>query len=390
MLIPIIYVVDKSMLNRFFMKKAVFILILSFTFSMVGCDLRDPILVGFSGQLTGPHADMGVSGRDGVLLAIDELNAAGGVAGRQIKLVVRDDKGTAEGARAADRELIDAGVLAIIGHMTSAQTMAALPEIEKAGMVLLSPTTSTPALTGKEDLFFRILSDSASEARVLARHVAHRVGLRRMAAIYDQDNAAYAIPYLDAFRDELQKAGGRMVGAVRYSSAERPAFGPIVDRLRKTDPQGLLIIASAYDGGLIAQQPRLLGWQPRLFGSGWSRSAPLIENGGRSVEGMEFVHHHDRNSQAPNYLKFQQDYKERFKQSASFMAADAYEAMKVLAAALEKTGGLSEGLAQALPRIRISGLMQAVSLDQYGDGVRARYRIVVQDGQFVTKGQVVQ
>lgn len=355
-----------------------------------GCDFRNPIRVGFSGQLTGPHANMGVSGRDGVLLAIDEINAAGGIAGRRIELLVRDDKGTPQGARAADHELIDAGVVAIIGHMTSSQSMAALPVVEKAGMVLLSPTTSTPALTGRDDHFFRVIADSASEARLLARHVVHGLGIDRMAAIYDRDNAAFTSAYLNAFRDELHQAGGQMVNDVEFSSSKKPVFGPIVTQLRGGDPQGLLIIASAYDGALIAQQSRRLGWQTRLFGSGWSKSAPLIENGGRSVEGMEFVHYHDPNSQAPAYLKFQQDYKVRFKQTATFMASNAYEAMRVLSAALEKTGGRAEGLVQALPGIRISGLTETVSLDQYGDGVRIRYRIIIQDGKFVTKGRVGQ
>lgn len=349
---------------------------------------HQPILIGFAGQLTGPNANMGVSGRDGARLAIDEISAAGGIAGKKIELLVRDDKGTVEGVRAADRDLIDAGVVAIIGHMTSGQTVAALPVVEKAGMVLLSPTTSTPVLTGKVDHFFRVISDSASEAQALARHVVHGVGLKRMWAIYDNDNAPFTNAYLTAFRDELEKQGGRMVAEVGYSSSERPVFGTVLAEFREAEPQGLLIITSAYDGGLIAQQPRRYGWKTHLFGSGWTKSSPLIENGGRSVEGMEFVHYHNPDSAKPRFLKFRQEYKARFKQEPTFMTINTYEAIRVLEAALEKTGGRAKGLAGALPGIGIQGLIEAVSLDQYGDGVRACYRIVVQNGQFVTKQRV--
>lgn len=354
----------------------------------IGCGNPEPILIGFSGQLTGPHANMGVSGRDGVLLAVHELNTAGGIAGRKVKLLVRDDKGTAEGARSADQELIDAGVVAIIGHMTSNQTMAALPVTEKAKMILLSPTTSTPALTGRDDLFFRVIADSASEARSLARDTVRKVGIERFAAIYDKDNGAYTHAYLNAFREELIKLGGRMVREVGYSSAEKPVFGPLVNQVRTIDVQGLLIITSAYDGALIAQQPRLVGWQVKLFGCAWTQSAPLIKNGGKSVEGMEFIAYYDRNSQRPNFLEFKKQYQERFQKAVTFMAGNAYEAAIILASALEKTQGRSEGLAQALPGIQIMGLMDTVSLDPYGDGVRVRYRIVVQDGNFVTREQV--
>lgn len=355
-----------------------------------GCDFNNPIKVGFSGQLTGPHADMGVSGRDGVLLAIEEINTTGGIAGRRVQLMVRDDKGTAEGAQTADRELIAEGVVAIIGHMTSGQTMAALPVMEKSGIVLLSPTTSTPSLTGRIDHFFRVIDDSTSEARLLARHVVTKIGLRRMAAIYDRDNAEYTGNYLTAFVDELQKIGGQMGEAVGYSSAEKPFFGPLVAQLSQSDSQGLLILASAFDGALIAQQSRLSGWQTDLFGCGWALSEALIENGGKAVEGMFFLSGYDLNSKAAAYVKFQRLYEERFKKAANFMARDAYEAMFLLAAALEKTHGQAAGLAQALPGISINGLKGTISLDDYGDGVLTRYRIIVEDGKFVTKGQLSQ
>lgn len=378
------------MVKTIFCRYSTLLIIVAVVAFAAGCDFRKPIKVGFSGQLTGSHANMGVNGRDGVLLAIDEINTAGGIAGRRVELLIRDDKGTTEGARAADQELIDTGVVAIIGHMTSSQTMAALPGVDKAGMVLLSPTTSTPALTGKVDHFFRVMADSSIQARMLARNTVHGVGLERMAAIYDKDNAAYSNAFLKTFRDELEKSGGQIVGEVGYSSAEKPVFGPLVDKLRKADPQGLLIIASARDSGLIAQQPCLLGWQTKLFGCGWARSAPLIENGGKSVEGMEFTHYHDSDSQAPDFLKFQQNFEARYQRKANFMASHAYEAMLVLAAALEKTGGRAEGLAQALPGIRIKGLLDTISLDKYGDIVRAFYRIIVQDGRFATKGPLGQ
>lgn len=375
-------------MDRFIFKYAELVFAAAFVILLSGCDLKNTIRVGFAGQLTGPNANMGVSGRDGARLAIDQINASGGIARKKLELLVSDDMGTAEGARSADRKLIDAGVVAIIGHMTSGQTMAALPVVEKAGMVLLSPTTSTPALTGKVDHFFRVLADTVSEAQLLAQYVAHKAGLKRMAAIFDNDNAAYTEAYLTAFRNEFEKQGGRMVGDVGYASSEKPVFSSVMAQLHEFDPQGLLIITSAYDGGLIAQQPRRLGWKTHFFGSGWTKSSPLIETGGRAVEGMAFVHYHDQNSSAPRYMKFRQDYKARFKQEPTFMAANTYEAIQVLAAALENTGGRAEGLDAALPGTGIKGLMGSVFLDQYGDGVRASYHIVVQDGKFVTTAQV--
>lgn len=374
--------------QTFFYISGFLLLLIALTALTGRCNFQNPIKVGFSAQFTGPHANMGVSGRDGVLLAIEEINANGGIAGRRVKLLVRDDKGTPQGAVTADRGLIDAGVVAIIGHMTSSQSMAALPMVEASGTILLSPTTSTPDLTGQIDHFFRVVYDSTLEARYLARHVINTLGIGRVSAIYDQDNAAYTGNYLNAFGDELHKAGGCMVKQLAYSAGDKPAFGPLVSQLSQGGPQGLLIITSAFDAALIAQHSRLIGWQTNFFGCGWTLSESLIENGGKAVEGMSFVSSYDANSQATAFVEFQKKYNSRFKQMTSFMAKNAYEAMMVLAAALEKTQGRAKGLDKALPGISIDGLTEKISLDAYGDGVRTHYKIVVQNGKFVTKGQL--
>ena len=115
---------------------------------LTACLKKEPIQVGLAAEITGKHSEIGVFVRNGTELAFEEINAAGGVSGRKLALLVRDDLGTAEGARQADRELIRAGVVAIIGHATSQQTLHGREVTEGAQIVLISPTTSTPALDG--------------------------------------------------------------------------------------------------------------------------------------------------------------------------------------------------------------------------------------------------
>jgi branched-chain amino acid transport system substrate-binding protein len=350
-----------------------------------GCASWEPVRVGFAGELTGRNSDLGVQGRNGAQLAVEDINAAGGVAGRSIELVVRDDLGTPEGAQAADRELIDAGVVAIIGHMTSGQSVAALPVIEAAGMVLLSPTTSTPELSGLEDHFFRVNPDNSLEARTLARQVYRERGLDSLSVIYDADNAAYTHTFWAAFAKTYRALGGQVTGEVSFSSSEEPDFASLVGEFQRTGPDGLLIIASPLDTALIAQQTQLGGWQTPLFASGWAQTEALIQNGGQAVEEIEIVMNYDSNSQSPVFLGFQARYQERFSRAPTFAAAQAYEAMLVLAAALEKTGGQAERLPQALLETQnLEGLTGTISLNEYGDVVRTQFLITVQNGQFVT------
>lgn len=349
-----------------------------------GCGLNKPIKLGFAGELSGSQSDLGVAGRNGVQLAVETINASGGVAGHAIELLVVDDKGTPEGAQEADRKLVDAGVVAIIGHMTSEQSMAGLVVANEANVVLFSPTTSTPKLNGLSDYFFRINPVNSKEAQLLARYVFETDGLSRMTIVFDTDNEAFSLPYDEVFREAYQDLGGKVVGEVGFSSATLPGYDTLVQQAEASSPQGLLIIASAFDTAMISQQTRLLDWYVPLYSSGWAQTEALIQNGGQAVEGIKIVGSYELNSQSPAFLDFQARYQERFGREPTFAATQSYEAVLILTAALEKTRGKKAGLRAALLETReFEGLTGRISLDEYGDAVRTQFLITIKDGQFV-------
>ncbi|MGC9358394.1 MAG: ABC transporter substrate-binding protein [Anaerolineae bacterium] len=349
-----------------------------------GCIGKRPIRVGFAGELTGRNADLSVQGRNGVQLAVKEINAEGGVAGRALELLVRDDEGTPEGARAADQALIDAGVVAIIGHMTSGQSVAAVPVVNETEIILLSPTTSTPELSGLKDNFFRVNPVNAQEAMATACHMYREHGLVSAAIIYDDQNAAYTDVYRETFESTYHILGGEITGEISFSSDENPDFALLVDELRTGDPAAVLIVTSDVDAALIAQQVRLAGWEVPLSAAGWAQTEALLQNGGAAVEGMHLVTNYDSNSQAPAFLDFKTRYQEHFGRAPTFAAAQAYESVFLLAAALEKTNGNAQGLSQALVETRVEGLTGPFELDEYGDVVRTQFLIIVREGEFVT------
>jgi branched-chain amino acid transport system substrate-binding protein len=354
------------------------------TFFLVSCTGKDPIRVGFVAQLTGVQAELGVQERNGVQLAVEEINAAGGVAGRPIELIVQDDLGTPEGAHAADQELIDAGVAAIIGHATSGQTIAGLAVTNPAHIVMLSPTATTPELSGQDDYFFRVAYSLVDRAYVLAQHIYQGRTITRVAVIYDTDNAAYSRAYLDAFAGKYQSLGGKLVAEADFSSKAQPDFAPLVAQLRASNPDGLLIIAADIDTALIAQRTRLMDWPIPLFTTSWAQTETLINNGGQAVEGLEVEIANALNNQTPDYLDFKTRYQARFGQAPSFGATSGYEAAKVLAATLQKTGGQAKGLAQALVGIKnFKGLTDTFSFDRYGDAIRPFYLAAIRDGKYV-------
>ncbi|MCE5287549.1 MAG: ABC transporter substrate-binding protein [Pelosinus sp.] len=345
-----------------------------------------PIAIGFAAKLSGKQAELGVQERNGVQLAIEELNAAGGIAGRPITLIIRDDLGTPSGAKNVDRELIAAGVSAIIGHATSEETIAGLEVTEPAQIVLLGPTISSPDFTGKYKYFFRIHPSFTNSAEGFAKHIFSDRKLDKMAIIYDSDNAAYTKTYQNTFAQKYQSLGGSVVGTASFSAATTADFTPLIENLRKSNADGLLIIAADIDTALIAQHSRLLNWQVPLFSSGWAETASLIYNGGQAVSGMEIEEFYRLGSQSPKFLDFFKRYQDRFGKPPSFGASFGYESMMVLAAALQKNDGKKEGLRQALLATKnFHGLIDNFSFNQNGDVERPSYLNVIQDGKFVTR-----
>ncbi len=340
--------------------------------------------MGFVAQLTGVQAKLGVQERNGVQLAMEEINTGGGIDGRAIELVVRDDLGTPEGARTADQELIEAGVVAIIGHATSAQTLAGLSVTNPARMVMISPSTTTPELSGLEDFFFRVTNSLTDRAHALAQRVYQGRGITRLAAICDTDNSAYSKAFLNAFGQKYQALGGKLVAVVDFSSKLQPDFSPMVAKLQKGNPDGLLIIAADMDTALIAQRTRLMGGSIPLFTTAWAQTQMLIHNGGRAVEGMEIEIANTFNNQTPAYLDFKNRYRSRYGQAPAFGAPLGYETAKFLAAALKITGGKSEGLAKALIGIKnFRGLTHNYSMDRYGDAICPFYLGTIHDGKYL-------
>jgi len=354
---------------------------------LAGCSSPGPIRVGFVANLTGPNAALGVDGRDGALLAVDRINAEGGVNGKPIELVIRDDLGTPEGAVAADRALIeDEGMFVIVGHMTSGAMMSAWEQFKDRGVVFLSPTVSTPQLEAVQDNFFRLIPVNSFVAERLALHAADDLGLKRVAVFYDTDNAAFTDTYRVGFSEVFTAAGGEIVETHEFSSQAAPDFRPILTDLKNLDPDGIFIVASAFDTALIAQQARLVGVDSQLLATNWALTDDLIENGGTAVDGIVTVVAHDENSLEPAYRDFEKRFVERFSRKPTFAAGYGYEAALVLTEALRKTDGRREGLAGALLETRdFQGVNGRISLDPYGDVSRTLYMISVRDGKFVTE-----
>lgn len=352
--------------------------------ALPGCG-DDPIPVGFSGQLTGKISDLGVYGRNGALLAVEHINESGGINGRPLKLIAQDDGNTPEGAVAADTALARAGVVAIIGHMTSSQTLAALPYATEKGIAFVSPTTSTPQLTGIKDNFFRVMVDNQSHGRELATYARNALDAKRVASIVEIDNQSYSLTFEHAFADTFVKLGGEFLKSFPYSATRPANWDATVKELARLDPDAILLTCPAQDFVTLAQNIRSAGISARLLSGAWAFTDKLLLWGGEAIEGSFFVIDYAADNPSKEFVAFSDAYERRFGSSPNFASAFAYESVLALAAGLRKTGGSADGLLEAMaPSDTIEGVTGTFAIDQYGDVSRGVFIVTVRDGRFST------
>lgn len=350
-----------------------------------GCGDSSPILIGFSGQLTGKQSDLGVYGRNGAILAVEKINSMGGINGRPLKLLIKDDKNTVAGAIEADKALINEGAVAIIGHMTSSQTMGVIPMIDEKGIVLVSPTTATPELSNKADSFFRIMVENTLQSRELADYARSALDIQSVVTISESDNSSFALTFNDSFIWTFQEMGGNILKNLTYSGSQTADWDPLIDTLLELNPDAVLLTCPAQDAVSISQRIRNAGLKTRILSAGWAYTDKLLQWGGRHVEGMLFVIDYAADNPNPGFIKFRESYKNRFGTAPNFASAFSYEAVLALAEGLKITNGLSQGLADAMaPSNTIKGIISDFRLNEYGDVNRNVFIVTVQEGEFRT------
>ena len=246
------------------------------------------IQVGFYGALTGPTATFALSGKNGVALAIEELNAAGGVlGGKRMELLVEDDRGEATEAASAVSKLITRDhVVALIGEQASSRTIAAAPIAQSYRVPMISPTSTNVEVTKKGDYIFRVCFTDPYQGAVISTFARNNLQAKTAAQLVDVRND-YSVGLAQAFRESFTKSGGRVVADLKYSEGDSD-FSAQITAIRPLDPDVLVVPGYYTDAGLIARQAKALGLRAVLLGGdGWD-SPTLTEIGGHAVEGAYF------------------------------------------------------------------------------------------------------
>ena len=349
---------------------------------LLGCHNKKPIKIGFVGSLTGRNSNLGIAERNAVLLAVEQINEAGGIHGRPVELIVEDDEHNPEVAVQADKKLIEEGVVAIIGHATSSMSIAVLPFINQQKVLMISPTASTNALSYRDDYFFRIMPPSKIATESLAEYIFRKRGIQTVVCVYDLANAAYTQGWFRDFKTLFGEMGGGDVSGIAFNSEEILSYWELVKRVLHEESEGIIILAGPIDTAMISQQIRKIDLDIPLFTSGWAYTVALIQHGGSAVEDMMLSHTFSLDSRHESFLRFYQQFQERFTTQPGFAETFGYEAAMVLFEVLKETDNGSELKDVLLARRIFPGLQGNIEFDQYGDNRRPPFLITIQDGRF--------
>jgi len=351
---------------------------------LAACGQNQTIKIGFIGGISGRVADLGIAGRNGAQLAVEEWNQKGGIRGKRIEILVEDDGQSPESAQQAFDILKQKQVAAIVGPMTSSMAMELVPRTNKSKILMLSPTATTSQLSGRDDLFFRVIGPADSYAKKNAEYQYKILGKRRAAIIIDINNEAYSRSWGNSFKTNFEQLGGKVLIYHSFRSGKGVHFKLEAKKLLDTRPDTIQVISNALDASMLIQQIRRVNPDIHISISEWAATERLTDMGGNAVNGVFVAQFFDRTSQKPEYIRFSQSYQKRFSREPGFASVAGYDAMQVVLSAIAKRNP-DEPLKSALLRLKaFPGVQGKLSFDKYGDAKRPTYFSIIKNGKFET------
>jgi len=326
-----------------------------------GTQAAETISLGVLFPLSGPVAFFGTESRDGIILATEELNAAGGLLGRQINLVIEDDEGSAPLSVAAFRKLTIQDRLSIVmGSSTSGATMAIGPLAQEQGVVLITPSGTNINVTRAGDFVFRACFIDPFQGIVGADFAYNDLGARRAAVLYDA-GADYNTGLANAFMTRFRERGGQIVADEAYQTNDVD-FNAQILRIRAANPEVIYLPNYYNDIALQAMQLRAQGVNvPLMGGDGWSG---VSENAGREVIGSFWSAAFAADTTDPKGAAFVRAFQARFNRPASQFAALGYDTMMLVADAIRGAGNTeARAVRDAMARINGSYVTGNIRFD---------------------------
>jgi branched-chain amino acid transport system substrate-binding protein len=359
----------------------------AFLFSFVvlaSCTKREAtIKIGHYGSQTGKDAAFGVATRKGILLAIEELNAKGGVLGKQLEYVGEDIQSKQGESATAVKKLISRDkVVAVIGANASANSLEAAPICQNAKIPMMAISSTNPKVTEIGDYIFRICFIDPFQGAVLAKF-AHTSLKAKRVALLTSTNSPYSVGLSAVLRERFTALGGEIVAEQKFAEGDKD-FRAQLTAIRTAKPDVIAATGFYTEAALICIQARSLGLDvPVIGGDGWE-APQLVELGGKAVEGTYYSTYFSADNNAPEVQAFVKRYQARWNnERPEGVSALGYDAMNLIAAAVQRNGTTDPAqLRDALAATKdFSGVTGKTTIDKNRNSEKAAVMLVVRGGR---------
>jgi len=341
------------------------------------------IRVGEFASLTGKESAFGQSSHKGTDLAVQELNAAGGLLGKQIQLLTEDTQSKAGESQTVVNKLVSRdGVVAVLGEVASGRSLEAAPVCQGAGVPMISPSSTNPDVTKTGDYIFRVCFIDPFQGTVMANFASRTLKARKV-AVFTDAKSDYSKGLAKFFKQQHQKNGGEIVVELDFNGGDSD-FKSQLTTIKAAEPDAVFIPAYYTDVALICMQAKQLGLNVPLFGGDGWESDKLVEIGKDAVEGHYFSTHYHPDVSSTKSKAFVAAFQKRYGSAPDAMAALGYDSMMILADAVKRAGSV-EGpkLKAALAATKgFDGVTGMTTIDADRNASKAAVILQVSNGKF--------
>lgn len=307
---------------------------------LAGCQKTstDEIAVGEFASLTGKEATFGISSHEGTVLAVEELNAAGGVLGKKIKLLTEDNQSKAgESANAVNKLVAKDSVVAVLGEVASSRSLEAAPICQSNKTPMISPSSTNPKVTETGDFIFRVCFIDPFQGTVMANFAKKTLKAQKI-AVFTDVKSDYSKGLAKFFKEAYTKAGGQIASELDYNGGDKDFKGQLT-AIKSSAPDGIFVPGYYTDAALICIQAKEVGLNVPIFGGDGWESEKLTEIGQDAVEGTYFSTHYTPDAGGDKGKVFVEAYKKRYSgKLPDAMAALGYDSAMILADAIKRAG----------------------------------------------------
>ena len=359
-----------------------------FLLTLSGCNppgSGNTIKVGEYASLTGKEATFGISSHEGTLLAIEELNAAGGVLGKKFELLTEDDQSKAgEPATVVNKLIARDRVVAVLGEVASGRSLEAGPICQQNKIPMVSPSSTNPKVTETGDYIFRVCFTDDFQGRSVLANFATKTLKAKRVAIFTDVKSDYSKGLARCFKEGFSAAGGQIAIELDFNGGDKD-FKAQLTTIKAASPDAVFVPGYYTDAALICIQAKQLGLTVPLFGGDGWESDELAKIGGDAVEGKYFSTHYAPDMATQKSRDFVAAYKKRFNDKVpDAMAALGYDSALILADAI-KRAGTTDG-----PKVRdalaatkdFEGVTGKITINEKRDATKAAVILQVKDGKF--------